>query len=35
MDSKFILGLAKLGERTLIVMKVEALMGNAELGISL
>ena len=35
MDSKFILGLAKLGGRTLIVMKVEALMGNAELGISL
>jgi purine-binding chemotaxis protein CheW len=35
MDSKFILGLAKIGERTLIVMNVEALMGNAELGISL
>jgi hypothetical protein len=29
------LGLAKIGERTMIVMNVEALMGNAELGISL
>lgn len=35
MDAKFILGLVKIGERTLIVMNVEALMGNAELGISL
>ena len=35
MDAKFILGLVKMGERTLIVMNVEALMGNAELGISL
>jgi purine-binding chemotaxis protein CheW len=35
MDAKFILGLAKIGDRTLIVMNVEALMGNAELGISL
>lgn len=35
MDEKFILGLVKTGERTLIVMNVEALMGNAELGIAL
>lgn len=35
MDSRFIVGLVKLGERTLIVMNVEALMGNAELGIAL
>lgn len=35
MDAKFILGLVKMGERTLIVMNVEALMGNAELGIAL
>jgi purine-binding chemotaxis protein CheW len=35
MDSRFIVGLVKLGERTLIVMNVEALMGNTELGIAL
>ena len=34
-DARFILGLVKLAERTLIVMNVEALMGNAELGIAL
>ncbi len=33
-DSRFILGLVKLAERTLIVMNVETLMGNAELGIA-
>jgi purine-binding chemotaxis protein CheW len=32
MDSRFIVGLVKDGERTLIVMNVEALMSNAELG---
>jgi purine-binding chemotaxis protein CheW len=32
MDSRFIVGLVKEGERTLIVMNVEALMSNAELG---
>jgi purine-binding chemotaxis protein CheW len=32
MESRFIVGLVKLGERTLIVMNVEALMGAAELG---
>jgi len=35
LDQRFIVGLVTLGERTLIVMNVEALMGNAELGISL
>jgi purine-binding chemotaxis protein CheW len=33
MDARFIVGLAKEGERTLIVMDVDALMSNAELGI--
>jgi purine-binding chemotaxis protein CheW len=32
MDSRFIVGLVKDGERTLIVMNVEALLNNAELG---
>jgi purine-binding chemotaxis protein CheW len=32
-DERFILGLVKLGERTLILMNLEALMGNAEMGI--
>lgn len=32
MDAKFIRGLVKNGERTLIVMNVEALLSNAELG---
>ena len=32
MDARFIIGLAKQGERTLIVMNIEALMSNAELG---
>jgi len=31
-DSRFITGLVKTGERTLIVMKVEALLSHAELG---
>lgn len=35
LDQRFIVGLVTLGERTLIVMNVEALMGNSELGISL
>jgi purine-binding chemotaxis protein CheW len=34
MDSRFIVGLVTEGERTLIVMNVEALMSNAELGIA-
>ena len=33
MDARFIVGLVKDGERTLIVMDVDALMSNAELGI--
>jgi purine-binding chemotaxis protein CheW len=33
LDARFIIGLAKEGERTLIVMDAEALMSNAELGI--
>jgi purine-binding chemotaxis protein CheW len=33
MDSRFIVGLVKAGERTLIVMNVETLLSNAELGI--
>mgnify|MGYP001179679337 FL=1 len=33
-DSRFILGLVTLGERTLIVMNVEALLSNAKLGIA-
>ncbi len=33
LDSRFILGLATLGQRMLIVMNMEALMSNAELGI--
>jgi purine-binding chemotaxis protein CheW len=33
MDARFIVGLAKEGERTLIVMDVDALMSSAELGI--
>ena len=32
MDARFIIGLAKQGERTLIVMNIDALMSNAELG---
>ncbi len=31
-DARFITGLADVGERMLIVMNIEALMGNAELG---
>lgn len=31
-DERFILGLVKQGERTLILMNLEALMGNAEMG---
>lgn len=31
-DSRFIVGLANLGERMLIVMNMEALMSNAEMG---
>lgn len=31
-DSRFITGLANVGDRMLIVMKIEALMSNAELG---
>lgn len=31
-DSRFILGLAQVGERMLIVMNMEALLNNAELG---
>lgn len=33
-ESRFIVGLANLGERMLIVMNMEALMSNAELGLS-
>jgi purine-binding chemotaxis protein CheW len=33
MDARFIVGLVKEGEKTLIVMDVDALMSNAELGI--
>lgn len=33
LDSRFILGLAHVGERMLIVMNMEALLSNAELGI--
>lgn len=32
-DSRFITGLANLGERMLIVMNMEALMSNAEMGL--
>jgi purine-binding chemotaxis protein CheW len=32
-DARFVLGLAKLEERTLILMNLEALMSNAEMGI--
>jgi purine-binding chemotaxis protein CheW len=32
MDARFIVGLVKEGERTLIVMDVDVLMSNAELG---
>ncbi|MEK9804512.1 MAG: chemotaxis protein CheW, partial [Curvibacter sp.] len=32
LDTRFITGLANVGERMLIVMNMEALMGNAELG---
>lgn len=31
-DSRFIVGLANLGERMLIVMNMETLMSNTELG---
>ena len=31
-DSRFIMGLAQMGERMLIVMNMEALLSNAELG---
>lgn len=34
LDQRFIVGLVKLGERTLIVMNLEVLMGNTELGIT-
>ena len=33
-DSRFILGLAHVGDRMLIVMNMEALLSNAELGIA-
>ena len=33
-DSRFILGLADVGERMLIVMNMEALLSNAELGMA-
>jgi purine-binding chemotaxis protein CheW len=33
-DSRFIVGLVQLGDRTLIVMNVETLMSSTELGIS-
>ncbi len=33
-DARFIRGLVKIGERTLIVMNVEALLSNAELGVA-
>lgn len=33
LDGRFIVGLANLGERMLIVMNLDALMSNAELGI--
>jgi purine-binding chemotaxis protein CheW len=33
LDSRFILGLAHVGERMLIVMNLEALLGNAEIGV--
>ena len=33
-DSRFIVGLVTLGERTLIVMNVDALLGKSELGIA-
>ena len=32
-DGRFILGLANVGERMLIVMNMEALLSNAEMGI--
>jgi purine-binding chemotaxis protein CheW len=32
-DARFILGLANVGERMLIVMNMEALLSNAEMGI--
>jgi purine-binding chemotaxis protein CheW len=31
-DARFILGLATVGERMLIVMNMEALLSNAEMG---
>ena len=34
LDQRFIVGLVKLGDRTLIVMNVESLLGNTELGIA-
>jgi len=33
-DSRFILGLAQVGERMLIVMNMEALLSNAEMGMA-
>lgn len=33
-DARFITGLANLGERMLIVMNIEALLGNAEMGMA-
>ncbi len=33
-DARFILGLVKIEERTLILMNLDALMANAEMGIS-
>ena len=32
MDARFITGLANVGERMLIVMNIEALLSNSELG---
>ena len=34
LDQRFIIGLVKIDDRTLIVMNVEALLGNTELGIA-
>lgn len=34
LDSRFIVGLAHVGERMLIVMNMEALLGNAEIGMA-
>lgn len=34
LDSRFVVGLVTLGERTLVVMNVDVLLANAELGIA-